>query len=533
MKGRGSFLILLVTSLVLGFHRPLSAYALDREALDYSSVITIDFEDLSDLISVDSHYTYIGVSFTGATILSQGGSLNYLHFPPRSGVNVIYDDPNNGGVITVEFNNGLTGNVTRAGGYITGNTNITMTAYDANDNVLGSVETGGPNFDPGDEDFDPPPIAPPNMLLEIISTDSIATVKFSDTGNTFTVDDFFFESEQSCEVVSVPLYKQSTGTWANDPYGGTTTNPWRFDDDNDGLYDEGGSDTPETIAKWGCALSSAAMLVSYHGNQQNGFTTTPQELNDWLKANSGYSGGSVKWPSVAQYARANGVDLYHYSGWGPDEGVVNGFLCNSSPIILNTNSSPYINGHFVVATGQADPGAWDINDPGGFDLAQLGTNSYLGYRKFGTTVSDPSEINIAVHSAVELLIVDPAGRKIGFDPATGEYINEILDASYEVEIMGARDGSNGQIETLVFNTGAPLSGVYSIQLVGMSNGIFEIDFTGYDSAGGSSNAAITGTIVKDSAIDVSLVYSEIPGTGIYVEQITFLPTHYLPLLEKN
>lgn len=533
MKIRSLFVLTFVLSLVFAFHWHSVASTQEQLAFANFNVITIDFEDLSDLTSVNNHYANIGVTFTGATILSQGESLNYLHFPPHSGVNVVYDDPTNGGIIIVDFDRNVTGNVTKVGGYITGNTNITMIAYDANGNVLASVETGGPNFDPGDEIYDPPPIADPNMLLEIESSTHIASVEFSDSGNTFTIDNFLFESEQSCQVAGVPLYKQSDATWASDLYGGSTAYPWRYDDDDDGQYDEGGIDTPETISKWGCALTSAAMLVSYQGSQQNGFTTTPRALNTWLKDHQGYSGGIIIWGEVAEYARANGVSLYYYPGWGPDAGVVNGFLCNSSPIILGTSFSPYLNGHFVLATGQASSGMWNVNDPGGFNLSQLSASSYNGYRKYGTTEVDPTEIYIAVHSPVELLITDPAGRKTGYDPINGEYVNEILDASYDVEIIGARDGSNSRIEALVFNTGAPLSGEYSVQLIGVGNGRYEIDFIAYESAGGSSNTSIAGVIVEGATIDLRLIYSETPGSQIEVEQLTFLSTIYLPVVSNN
>src|SRR5262245_46563633 len=49
--------------------------------------MTIDFDRLSNLTSITNQYSDVGVSFTGATILGQGGSLNYLQFPPRSGLN--------------------------------------------------------------------------------------------------------------------------------------------------------------------------------------------------------------------------------------------------------------------------------------------------------------------------------------------------------------------------------------------------------------------------------------------------------------
>ena len=86
----------LVLMFVLGVVFPSGGYALTQELKiaqsDAAHKITLDFEDLADLTAVTNQYMDRGISFEGATILGQGESLNYLHFPPRSGINVIYDD---------------------------------------------------------------------------------------------------------------------------------------------------------------------------------------------------------------------------------------------------------------------------------------------------------------------------------------------------------------------------------------------------------------------------------------------------------
>jgi uncharacterized protein YvpB len=525
--------------------------------------IALDFENLTDLTAVTTQYSGLGVTFAGATILSQGGSLNYLNFPPRSGRNVIYDTYGGNGVITITFNPNKTGNISKVGGYITGNRNITMTAFDTNGNVLGSASTGGPNYDP---------VGIPNMLLEITSATPITRVEIRDGGNTFTVDDFFFENEQLCQIANVPLFKQGSGaSWANDPYGGTSANPWRYDDDNDGrvnedpkngINDDGDTnkdgtprideDTPETIAKWGCALTSAAMVVSYYGARQTGRTTNPRELNNWLKANSGYSGGSIKWDKVAEFARdgvgttvAKGQGIapqfYSYNSttkeWQKDDGVVNTYLCNMSPVILETHiktqTPPIVDysiGHYVVATGQAGNSIWNVNDPGGYNLLQLSSASYDSIRKYSDSPRDLASLYIAVHSPVELLITDPAGRKTGYDPTTGQYLYGIVDATYGVETIGAQDGTGTSIETRVLEAGSPISGTYSIQLVGIGNGYYEVDFTAYDTGGNASHATINGVVDSTSNFTVTLGYSTDVGSQINVTQPP--GKIYLPIIRK-
>ena len=68
-----------------------------------------------------------------------------------------------------------------------------MTAYDKDNIVIQSVQTGGRNY---------VGVGTPNMLLSITSADkSIAKVTFHDSGNTFTIDDFTFNSQPSVTLL--------------------------------------------------------------------------------------------------------------------------------------------------------------------------------------------------------------------------------------------------------------------------------------------------------------------------------------------
>jgi hypothetical protein len=59
---------------------------------------------------------------------------------------------------------------------------------------------------------------------------------------------------------------------------------------------------------------------------------------------------------------------------GTDDALVDEFLCNLSPVILNTLSPPYhVRGHFLVATGRVDDNNWIVNDPGNYNLTELGS----------------------------------------------------------------------------------------------------------------------------------------------------------------
>jgi hypothetical protein len=138
----------------------------------YADVIT--FDNLPDLTIVTNQFP--GVTFTGAQVLTAGMSLNPL-FPPVSDPNVITDL---NGTITADF----TIPVSSVGAFVTGNTSITETIFSGT-TMLGSVSTGGANFIGAGTGL------PPNIFLSS-STFNITRAVFTDTGFSFTLDNFTF-----------------------------------------------------------------------------------------------------------------------------------------------------------------------------------------------------------------------------------------------------------------------------------------------------------------------------------------------------
>jgi len=496
---------------------------------------TIDFEPLSNYDAVDDYYGDLGVYFLGAVVLSQGENLNYEHYPPYSGVNVIYDDEyyTDPGKITVLFDSAVTGYVTKVGGYVTGMFNVTMTAYDDDGSVLDSVETGGANYYP---------VGTPNMKLEITSTTNIAKVIFYNGGeraNSYTVDDFFFSSEQSCITSGTPLFKQSNSSWGDDHYGGSIDKDW-IDPYRGGVA---------LVKDWGCALTSAAMVVAYHELQQKGsITVTPGDLNDWLRRNGGYLGGIIQWDRVPGYAESKGITLYHLGRkFQTNDGIINNSLCIRWPMILHTEASPY-GSHFVVATGQTG-NEWSINDPGGHNLTKLSPSSYSGYSSYGDKDTNLASLSIravfnngvtaqtvasreSTPRSIEFLITDPAGRKVGFDPSTGTYVNELLASDYYIERIGDSN-SDTIIEALVIDLKYPLSGQYNLEIIGSNFGSFDIRFSAYDESNNHSNMNYSGFIYDNTIIDAVINYSDTEGSEIDVDVLNPPPPPlniYLPIV---
>jgi hypothetical protein len=171
--GMRGLLILGVTSLLL--MAPTRGLA---------AITVIDFESLTDLEIVNDQFLGLGADFGAtASVLRAGTTLN-SNYPPNSGSNVIYDDPSLGsGVIRIDAV-GLPWAM--AGGYVTGLANVTLTAYASDSSVLGTASTGAANYLGAGTGL------LPNIFLTVTAP-GIAYVQFSDTGNTYTVDDFTIE----------------------------------------------------------------------------------------------------------------------------------------------------------------------------------------------------------------------------------------------------------------------------------------------------------------------------------------------------
>jgi hypothetical protein len=147
----------------------------------------INFDNLHSGEIVDNQYLDLGVDFNGSpSVLTQGDGLD-PNFPPVSGNNLVYNYPFD--AITVNAVNSAWDNV---GGYVTSGFGVTLTAYDANNRVLGMASTSGSNV------LNSTTGLSPNIFLKVVAS-NIAYVKFMAQdgagGNSFTLDDFTFERD--------------------------------------------------------------------------------------------------------------------------------------------------------------------------------------------------------------------------------------------------------------------------------------------------------------------------------------------------
>jgi PEP-CTERM motif len=155
--------------------------------------ITLDFESLTEFTSVTTEFA--GVTFSNATVLAAGSTLNEFELPPHSGQNVVFDD---GGAMSIMF----AGTVSSFGGYFTYFMPLTITAFDASHNAIATASsTFGTNLglsgDPG---------SAPNELLTLSSAIGISSILISGDpgGGSFVMDDATYDTAGTVAPVPEP-----------------------------------------------------------------------------------------------------------------------------------------------------------------------------------------------------------------------------------------------------------------------------------------------------------------------------------------
>jgi hypothetical protein len=140
--------------------------------------ILIDFEALTE---GDTPGLLSGVTFDSAMVLTAGTSLNEIEFPPSSGTNVVFN-------LLSELRLDFTDAVSQVGGYFTYTGTLTLSAFDASNNLLGVASSlYSENYATSGN--------PANELLQIASTEAIAYVTIGSAAGpgSFVLDDLSFE----------------------------------------------------------------------------------------------------------------------------------------------------------------------------------------------------------------------------------------------------------------------------------------------------------------------------------------------------
>lgn len=272
----------------------------------------------------------------------------------------------------------------------------------------------------------------------------------------------------------VPDLKQNDPLWKDNEY--DTASEW--------------SSTP-SIERWGCALTSASMVLSYHGHSIN-----PGILNSWLNGQTdGYlRNGLLNWLAISRYSKLNSSQdspSLEFSRLTPTDDNLNTELESERPPIVR------VPGHFVVVTGKNNSD-YLVNDPASTntilsDIEDDRNGDYSQINTYTPSNTDLSYLMFLVDRNVLLQVYDPTG-------------NEIVDHVYvqdPIENDSEEDVFSGEILN-EFLYAKPQDGIYKVVLSGEGN--FSFDSYLYDENGGVKVLQINGVI--DDQKTYFLYYSE-------------------------
>lgn len=99
-----------------------------------------------------------------------------------------------------------------------------------------------------------------------------------------------------------------------------------------------------------------------------------------------------------------------------------------------------------------------------------------------------SSLKIYAASTVELLVTAPDGLKTGFNPVTGQHVNEIPSSTYFTGPLAETSGAFGSdVQVRKIHIAMPASGVYTVQAIGQEPGNFSIQFIAVNDKGSGHN----------------------------------------------
>jgi hypothetical protein len=144
----------------------------------------LDFEGFPDSTVLATQYA--GLTFTNATVITAGISLDELEFPPHSGSNVVFD---NGGPMSISF----TAPVSSVSGYFTYAAPLSLAAFNASSDMVASGASAfssnlALSGDPGSS---------PNEFLQLTFAGGISSITFAGdpAGDSFTLDDLTYSAQ--------------------------------------------------------------------------------------------------------------------------------------------------------------------------------------------------------------------------------------------------------------------------------------------------------------------------------------------------
>lgn len=260
------------------------------------------------------------------------------------------------------------------------------------------------------------------------------------------------------------------------------------------------SPTNSIIDTWGCALTSAAMVLNYYNIHNLPGTPVlplnPGNLDAWLGLQpDGYiPNGNVNWLALqrlTKQAKANNptfpFDALEYNRINSsDTATLLADLSHNQPDILEEP------GHFVVATGQSGS-TYTINDPyyPKTLLSDYG-NTFTSLGRYIPSFTDLSYILFTSDPSLTLTLKDgntPVGQSYTQQPLSGA--GTALTAGNPINLLYLQK---------------PTSGNYTLTISGVTNQTYSIKGFLYDTNGNVKPFTQTGVIDSQSPNAVTIAF---------------------------
>jgi PKD repeat protein len=259
-------------------------------------------------------------------------------------------------------------------------------------------------------------------------------------------------------VLNAGLISQGDARWAGDAY----------------------ANSAFTIQEKGCALTCLAMALNYAG-----VATDPEALNTLMNKDGDFVGTAVNWDAATRDASGDTLEFHAFRT--SDIQFLNQTLAKGYPVIvgvnLNDNGEP---GHFVLVVGVQN-GEYLINDPGHADATTLSyyNNDFESRGYVADPAGDVSGLDFSAGNAAEVLVVDPLGRRSGYDPASGVVLEEIPQSVHFVDTIEANDltGAPGTDAAHLVDIYQPMPGRYQVFLVGTNAGNYQLGARSFSQTG--------------------------------------------------
>lgn len=274
--------------------------------------------------------------------------------------------------------------------------------------------------------------------------------------------------------LNVPLLKQTSNPWKSQVY--DSANKW--------------APTNSTINSWGCALTSGAMILKYHGINKlpNGTNLNPGTLNSWLKSQKdGYIGtGWVNWLALSRLSKLaksinniTAFDALQYNRTGiGDKNKLTADINNLLPDILE------VPGHFIVAKG-INGATFNINDPY-YNINTLNdySNTFSTLGTYTPSYTDLSYIMLSTDPNITIVLKNSNGNTVGESFIQQPLVNDDNPPQ-----------ANSTIK--IFYLPTPNGGNYTLQLSSSSKQNYSLNVYFYNIAGEVKIINIKGDLNKN------------------------------------